>query len=376
MIVQMKDKRVVESYAKPCSKPKNCMVECDIVSNKFCFFEKLRVEIQRSQRSKTPLSILLLTESSTPHFPIESVQELLGKLNNIIRETDMAGYINPNTIGVLLPYTDQAGALKISEKIKNKLSNNTFNISCSTYPNQVFQSLADSGCVSSDVLALMLDDDIQHSSFQLKIKRWIDLIGSITALLALSPIMLLTALFIKADSRGPIIFKQTRLGFKGRPFIFYKFRSMRTGMSDQIHRDFVLKLIHDEHANVTVSKSDSTIYKIKTDPRVTWFGKFIRKTSIDELPQLFNVIKGDMSLVGPRPPLPYEVEKYQSWHLRRILDMKPGITGLWQVEGRSRTKFNDAVRLDVRYIQTWSLLLDLKILVKTVWEVLRCRGAV
>lgn len=376
MIVQMREKRTVDGYARPCSKPKNCKVECDIVSNKFCFYEKLRVEIQRSQRSKTPLSIILLTESSIPQFPVESVQGLLGKLNKIIRETDMAGYVNPNTIGVLLPYTDYTGALKISEKIKNKLTHNSFNISSSTYPNQVFESLADSGCVSPDVLALMFDDDINHSSFHLKIKRGIDVVGSILALLTLSPLMLLTALLIKADSRGPIIFKQTRLGFKGRPFVFYKFRSMRTGMSDQIHRDFVLKLIHEEHANVNVNKYENSPYKIKSDPRVTWFGKFIRKTSIDELPQLLNVIRGDMSLVGPRPPLPYEVEKYQSWHLRRILDMKPGITGLWQVEGRSRTKFNDAVRLDVRYIQTWSLMLDLKILVKTVWEVLRCRGAV
>ena len=115
---------------------------------------------------------------------------------------------------------------------------------------------------------------------------------------------------------------------------------------------------------------------MKEDPRVTWIGRLIRKTSIDELPQLINVLKGEMSLVGPRPPLPYEADNYQFWHLRRILEAKPGITGLWQVEGRSRTTFDEMVRLDIRYIQNCSLLLDLKILIKTLKVVLQCGGAV
>jgi lipopolysaccharide/colanic/teichoic acid biosynthesis glycosyltransferase len=181
---------------------------------------------------------------------------------------------------------------------------------------------------------------------------------------------------VKMSSPGPIIFRQTRLGEKGAPFTFYKFRSMRTDSNDQIHREFVKELINGNHASINNSNTETPLYKMKADPRITKVGKFIRKTSIDELPQLYNVLKGDMSLVGPRPPLPYEAEKYQSWHLRRILDMKPGITGLWQVEGRSRTGFNEAVRLDLKYLAKWSNLLDIKILFKTVKEVIQCRGAV
>jgi lipopolysaccharide/colanic/teichoic acid biosynthesis glycosyltransferase len=187
--------------------------------------------------------------------------------------------------------------------------------------------------------------------------------------------MLITALAIKATSPGPVIFSQTRLGKQGTPFTFYKFRSMHVNMDNQIHREYVQDFIKGNHAKINQGDAEKPLYKIKSDPRITRIGKFIRKTSIDELPQFFNVLKGDMSLVGPRPPLPYEAEKYQAWHLRRILEMKPGITGLWQVEGRSKTEWNDSVRLDIRYIQNWSLLYDLKILLRTVKEVLRCRGA-
>ena len=183
------------------------------------------------------------------------------------------------------------------------------------------------------------------------------------------------ALLIKATSPGPVIFRQLRLGQKGVRIQFYKFRSMRTGTDDQIHRKYVEKLIKGNVDEINQGERDRPLYKIKEDPRVTGVGKIIRKLSIDELPQLYNVLKGEMSLVGPRPPLPYEVEKYEPWHLRRILEVKPGITGLWQVEGRSKTSFNDMVRLDLRYVQNWSLLLDLKILVRTVKAVLKPTGA-
>jgi lipopolysaccharide/colanic/teichoic acid biosynthesis glycosyltransferase len=138
----------------------------------------------------------------------------------------------------------------------------------------------------------------------------------------------------------------------------------------------VTDLINGNHEKINQGGKTTPLYKIKTDPRVTKVGKIIRKLSIDELPQFYNVLKGEMSLVGPRPPLPYEVQKYEPWHLRRILEAKPGITGLWQVDGRSRTTFNDMVRLDLRYIQNRSLWLDLAILVKTVRAVIRSNGAV
>jgi lipopolysaccharide/colanic/teichoic acid biosynthesis glycosyltransferase len=135
-------------------------------------------------------------------------------------------------------------------------------------------------------------------------------------------------------------------------------------------------LIKGEHEKINQGDEEKPLYKIKRDPRITRVGKIIRKTSIDELPQFFNVLKGEMSLVGPRPPIPYEVEKYKPWHLRRILEVKPGITGLWQVDGRSKTSFDDMVRLDLRYVQNWSLWLDIKILLKTIRAVVRQSGAV
>jgi lipopolysaccharide/colanic/teichoic acid biosynthesis glycosyltransferase len=144
---------------------------------------------------------------------------------------------------------------------------------------------------------------------------------------------------------------------------------------DDIHRQYITNLIKGELEKINQGDKESPLYKIKSDPRVTSIGKIIRKTSIDELPQFFNVLKGDMSLVGPRPPLPYEVEKYEPWHLRRILEVKPGMTGLWQVDGRSKTSFDDMVRLDLRYAQNWSLWLDIKILFKTVRAVIYPKGA-
>jgi len=163
---------------------------------------------------------------------------------------------------------------------------------------------------------------------------------------------------------------------KGTYFSFYKFRSMRSDVDERVHREYVEKLIKGELDKINQGDREKPFYKIKNDERVTRIGKMIRKTSIDELPQFFNVLKGEMSLVGPRPPIPYEVEKYKPWHLRRILEVKPGITGLWQVEGRSKTSFDDMVRLDLNYALNWSVWLDLWILLKTVKAVIRRHGAV
>jgi lipopolysaccharide/colanic/teichoic acid biosynthesis glycosyltransferase len=187
--------------------------------------------------------------------------------------------------------------------------------------------------------------------------------------------MLATAIAVAASSPGPIIFKQKRVGRHGKPFVFYKFRSMQHNNDDRIHQEFVTSLIKGEHEQVDQGDGVKPLYKLKADPRITPVGRVIRKTSLDELPQLFNVLKGDMSLVGPRPPLPYEVEKYQSWHLRRILEARPGITGLWQVEGRSKTTFDEMVRLDLRYTRLCSLALDLKLLALTVRAVVKDEGA-
>jgi exopolysaccharide biosynthesis polyprenyl glycosylphosphotransferase len=206
------------------------------------------------------------------------------------------------------------------------------------------------------------------------IKRSIDIIGSFSALVLFSPLLIVIAVVIKLTSKGPILFKQQRLGQYGVPFTFLKFRSMYFQSDARVHRDYVRQLIsgNEDHQQ---PKSHSGVYKIKDDPRVTPVGRFLRKTSLDELPQFFNVLKGEMSLVGPRPPIPYEVEEYEIWHRRRFLEVKPGITGLWQVEGRSRVKFDEMVRLDLKYAKTWSPWLDIKILLRTPTAVLRGDGA-
>lgn len=196
------------------------------------------------------------------------------------------------------------------------------------------------------------------------LKRGSDLVIAVLALTILSPVWLLIALLIKLDSAGAVFYKQERVGMDGRVFLFYKFRTMRAGADDARHREFQRKYIQGE-PDSNLGDEDRPAYKLRADERVTRLGKILRKTSLDELPQLFNVLRGDMSVVGPRPPIPYEVESYELWHRKR-LDLKPGITGLWQVSGRNRLPFDEMVRMDLYYIENWSLLLDLKIILQTL----------
>ena len=202
-------------------------------------------------------------------------------------------------------------------------------------------------------------------------KRALDMAASGAGLLLLAVPSAVAALLIRLDSRGPVLFRQTRVGQGGRTFTMYKFRTMSDGSSSEAHRDYVTRMIRKDDGSLR--NRDGTL-KLEDDPRITRVGRWLRKTSLDELPQLLNVFLGDMSLVGPRPPLPYEVEVYTPHHRRR-LEAVPGITGLWQVSGRNRTTFEEMVDLDVAYIEKWSFLLDLRILAKTVPEVLGGKGA-
>jgi len=181
----------------------------------------------------------------------------------------------------------------------------------------------------------------------------------------LLPLYLVIAFLVKSSSPGPVLFVQERLGRHGRPFKFYKFRSMRHDADDSIHRQFAAMFINGDDDGCHARNGGKAVYKLEQDPRVTGIGRWLRRTSPDELPQLLNIIKGDMSLVGPRPPISYEIENYQPWHLER-LKVIPGLTGLWQVSGRSQVSFDEMVHLDLHYINHWSLLLDLKIILRTV----------
>jgi lipopolysaccharide/colanic/teichoic acid biosynthesis glycosyltransferase len=160
----------------------------------------------------------------------------------------------------------------------------------------------------------------------------------------------------------------------GRLFLFIKFRSMRTDSDDTIHREYQEKLIAGRTAETNLGNDAKPVFKLANDPRITRVGSVLRRLSLDELPQLLNVLRGDMSVVGPRPPIPYEVENYELWHRKR-LDMKPGITGLWQVSGRNRLSFDEMVRLDLFYIENWSIWLDAKIILKTLPVMLKGEDA-
>jgi lipopolysaccharide/colanic/teichoic acid biosynthesis glycosyltransferase len=193
-------------------------------------------------------------------------------------------------------------------------------------------------------------------------KRVLDIVGATVALVCFSPVIALAALAVRIDSRGAALYKSKRLGRNGREFTFYKLRSMHVGAEAERAR-----LMH-------LNEVDGPVFKLRRDPRVTRVGQWLRSTSIDELPQIFNVLKGDMSLVGPRPPLPEEADKYEAWQRRR-LDVKPGITSLWAISGRSRLGFDEWMRLDLEYIRRQSLATDLRILLRTIPAVLSREGA-
>ena len=219
-------------------------------------------------------------------------------------------------------------------------------------------------------------------------KRALDIFVTLTAMIVLLPVMAIIALLIAWDSPGPIVFKQTRVGAKPvrdgqrmywrrHDFTFYKFRSMKHNSDVNLHKEFVQAYIagdDNKMREIQPDKNGADMYKLNGDPRVTRVGAFLRKTSLDELPQLWNVLKGDMSLVGPRPPIPYEVEMYSAHSLRRLTTM-PGMTGLWQVRGRGELGFEAQVALDIEYIENQSLWYDVKIILGTIPAVFLSRGA-
>lgn len=204
---------------------------------------------------------------------------------------------------------------------------------------------------------------VEKKPYQQAIKRAMDIVLSLTAIICLSPVLLLIAVLIKLDSKGSVLFNQERIGYKQKRFNMYKFRSMVVDAEEQFDK---VK---------TLNETNHIMFKSKDDPRITRMGKFLRKSSLDELPQLFNILKGDMSIVGPRPPLERELVKYEKWHHVKFLRPQ-GLTGLWQVSGRAEIKeFDDVIHLDYQYNKNWNILMDIKIILKTIPVVLSAKGA-
>ena len=392
----------------------------------------LRDERRRTERSGSPFSLLTLDISDLADAlkkrPKLKLQQIKSVTTDIVQENtrhiDIKTWCDNTKLKILMPETPLSGANALANKLQKKINNACMtlfginhavdrekNFCIISYPEVLKNSKASSEskrlvakksvAISSnsrvttskntqvykmqwslpDQMSLTwpLYSDLFEGSVLFNLQKWvkrvIDIIGALIGILLFSPFMLSIAILIKMTSSGPILFKQKRMGFLGKKFVFLKFRSMHAGCDENSHKEYVTDFINGKDDKPHFSSRNGQLYKMQDDSRITPFGRFLRRSSLDELPQLFNVLKGDMSLVGPRPPIAYEIEEYASWHLRRAVEVKPGITGLWQVKGRSTTTFNEMVRLDIAYVNNWSLWLDVKIIVQTIWAVLSAKGA-
>jgi lipopolysaccharide/colanic/teichoic acid biosynthesis glycosyltransferase len=337
------------------------------------FLRMIQREKRRTDRSHSALSLALLEIDNAAPGARDAVME---KVCAMVRETDYIAAIDDDGVAVLLPDTGEAGLHSFFDKVAIARLAPVLSVVGATYPDPSFDRLMADRMGTPRSRHPVAGDGMPAAEVHgYPLKRALDVVGAIAALVILAPLMLVIALVIKLTSPGPVIFCQKRIGRGGVPFTFYKFRSMRSGNDDRVHREYVASLIDGKPTSSGEAAGTAGQFKMKADPRVTAIGRFIRKTSVDEVPQFWNVLKGDMSLVGPRPPVPYEADRYKAWHRRRVFELKPGLTGIWQVEGRSRVSFDDMVRMDLRYLRECSLVFDLKILVKTVMVVVRCEGA-
>ena len=223
-----------------------------------------------------------------------------------------------------------------------------------TYPDRLFHEILEKAEAVPGILPLESPETMGDAPIQQVFKRWLDILGALIGLVCFSPVMLIAAIAIKLTSPGPIIFRQTRLGRRGNHFDLLRFRSLTAGNDDRVPREYVFNPINGKYDQVNQGNRGSPLHDLINDSRSSPVGKIIRKLSLDQLPQFFNVLKGEMSLVGPRPPIPHEVEKFKSGHLRRILAVRPGITGLWQVEGRNPSSLEEMIRRHLRYVRKWS----------------------
>jgi lipopolysaccharide/colanic/teichoic acid biosynthesis glycosyltransferase len=355
--------------------------------NEETFKRVIAIERKRTERSKSPFVLMLLevTNQQNSEKTKRSLECIVAALLVACRDTDLVGWYKDGCIvGVMftgLAVSDKHSILsailnRVSETLRNELTFEQFSqisISFHLFPDDWENDKP--GRPSNSALYPDLTNHDNGRKSLLIVKRAIDLVGCAALTLICLPLFLVIAIAVRLSSKGPILFRQERVGQFGQIFTFLKFRSMYVNNDHTVHREFVTKLIAEESVGGLPSGNRQGVYKLTNDKRVTPIGKFLRRTSLDELPQLINVLRGDMSLVGPRPPIPYELAAYQVWHRRRVLEVKPGITGLWQVTGRSRVKFDEMVRLDLRYATTWTPWLDLMILLRTPVAVIRGSGA-
>jgi lipopolysaccharide/colanic/teichoic acid biosynthesis glycosyltransferase len=356
------------------------------ILNQDAFQRVIALERRRTERSRKPFVLMLLDMGD--HLPsaatAKSLSRLLGAISLCTRATDVAGWYKADrVIGFMfteIAMEDRRTTVstiisRVSDMLRDHLSLEQFNrvsVSFHVFPEDWEQ---ESPKPSNPVFYPDLSRQSERKRVPGALKRGVDIMGSVVALICAFPLFVMIAVAIKATSKGPVFFRQRRIGQHGHPFVFLKFRSMYVGNNPGIHKKYVQQMIAGKAARQPSAASGQGVFKLTKDPRITKVGSFLRRTSLDELPQFINVLKGEMSLVGPRPPVPYEVEAYDLWHRSRLLEAKPGITGLWQVSARSRVTFDEMVRLDLRYARSWTPWLDLQILLRTPGAVFLGEGA-
>jgi lipopolysaccharide/colanic/teichoic acid biosynthesis glycosyltransferase len=351
------------------------------------FRRMIAIERKRTERSKAPFLLMLIEVVSDEGQKKDrkTLDAIASALLSSSRDTDLIGWYKDHVIvGAMftgLVVHDKRSILdtfltKVTSSLRDELTPEQFNqvsISFHLFPDDWDHEKP--GRPSNAALYPDLASHDKGRRTLLLMKRVTDVIGSVAMLILCAPLFFAIALAIKITSKGPVFFRQQRVGRFGKTFTFLKFRSMYVDSDTGVHREFVTQMISSSPVQERRNPSKQDVFKLTNDKRITRVGGLLRRTSLDELPQFLNVLKGDMSLVGPRPPIPYELAAYQTWHRRRLLGVKPGITGLWQVLGRSSVQFDEMVRLDLRYASTWTPWLDIKILIRTPLAVIKGTGA-
>jgi lipopolysaccharide/colanic/teichoic acid biosynthesis glycosyltransferase len=338
-------------------------------------------ERRRADRFNQPFLLFLVGVEKQPDAELPALPPaVVDALGAVTRDTDVLGWFRGQSVlGLIVPEVGSAGvnlARDVEARIFKELAlridaDARRQISVGLHAHMPTTDAAEAGLASVEPIVSSLRPADEQSWREL-FKRVLDVCGSGALLLILAPLFLAIAALVRLKSPGPVFFRQVRVGRRAQPFTMLKFRTMHVNNDSAIHQQYVSWFIQSSGKS---QAAEGTTFKLANDPRITAIGGLLRKTSLDELPQLWNVFIGDMSLVGPRPPLAYEVEQYKPWHTRRVLEAKPGITGLWQVTGRSRTTFDEMVRLDLRYAKSHSLWTDIKILLATPRAVISGKGA-
>jgi lipopolysaccharide/colanic/teichoic acid biosynthesis glycosyltransferase len=350
-----------------------------------CFRETITRERKRSERSGRAMVLCLISvKTDICQDPVAGLDAVTKAISSIKFDMGTLGWFEcGRTVGLLIPEISSADSSSICNRLTAEFGEAVSRVCDEDHPSwlsmqlclhpiQIKENESMTDLMNPYLYPELSTNRTAEVGFQI-LKRGMDIVLSLFLLFLLSPLFLVLVGLVKLSSPGPVYFRQVRVGYRMTPFTMYKFRSMYVDSEHHAHHSYISWFIAS--SDKAQPETSTTVYKLTNDDRITRIGHVIRRTSLDELPQLWNVVRGDMSLVGPRPALPYEVQQYKPWHRERVLDAKPGITGLWQVVGRSRTTFDEMVRLDLRYARTMSLWTDIKILLATPAAVITGKGA-